>query len=120
MSTMKQFTKKVESVKGDRKAVSALLAETRQTFIDRLGLPKANVNNGYKFQKAVDPKALELVIEAKMQFEIIVEITGRGRDILRKMNRNLINADRASVFAQIERDAKKASKPEVTEEVKAV
>ena len=114
---MKQFAKKVEAVKGDRKAVTTLLNTTRQTFIDKLGLPKATVNSGYKFGQKPDPKILEQVIEAKMQFETIVKVTGRGRDVLRKMERNLANSDRASVFAALEREAKKSAKAEeATEE----
>ena len=115
MKTLKAQLKKM-----DRKQVTTILNATRQEFIDRLGLPKAGDNKGYKFQKVVDPALLEKVIESKIKFETIVDVTGRGRDILRKMNRNLANSDRASVFAQIERDAKKKKAAEVTEEVKAV
>lgn len=119
-TNLEQFKAQVEAVKGDKKALAALVLATRLQFRDNLGLPKSTVNTGYKFQKVADQTLMEKVIDAKMKFEVIVEVTGKGQDVLRKMTRNLANADRASVFAQIEREAKKKAKAEAAPVVESV
>jgi hypothetical protein len=79
----------------------------RNSFIELLGLPAAGSPVGYKAGKVADLVILEETIRIKNMFSVLVKTTGKYRPILEKMERNLRNSDRASLFASLERKAAK-------------
>jgi hypothetical protein len=79
------------------------LHRIRVDFTKALGLDWAenpNPNNGYKFENNLTHRQqyLDEAIRLRDQYSDMVQQTGRGRDILEKMKRNLENRDRGVVW----------------------
>lgn len=75
----------------------------RVDFTKALGLDWAenpNPNSGYKYEHNLNHRQqyLDEAIRLRDQYADMVQKTGRGRDILEKMNRNLENRDRNTIW----------------------
>ena len=75
----------------------------RVDFTKALGLDWAenpNPNSGYKYEHNLTHRQqyLDEAVRLRDQYADMVQQTGRGRDILEKMNRNLENRDRGVVW----------------------
>lgn len=116
----KSTRKTLKGFDGNKSKISSFANETRRQFIDALGLPAASNNSGYKFDATRNQEKLDSAISAYVVYRTIVNETGTYRPILAKMERNLRNSDRASKFAQLEREtAKKATQADESKTEKA-